>query len=191
VLYQIIIRDPEHAFVTVPFFTTKIYAVFLLWAFQLLNLWDNFKKLYMNTIQLETTLTYVTSVMGIFCRMSYNSTAMRNFSVAVGVMKMNNKLLKTSFWNFVRRYIVNICTHYVWNIIHKSKLTNIPMIRYFEATYNKLCKITLKILIEKTMRVYRRSYKNWDLGWNAALLNIVVSLNYKKSIRITAKIFEI
>ena len=78
---------------TVPFFTTKVCAVFLLWPFQLLNRWDNFKKFYMNAIQLETTLTYVTSVMGIFCRMCYNTTVMRNCSVAVGVMKMTNKLL--------------------------------------------------------------------------------------------------
>jgi len=79
--------------VIVPFFTAEVCAVILLCPFHLLNLWENFKKLCMNTMQLETTLTYVTSVMGIFCRMCYNRTAMRNFSVAFGVMKMTNKLL--------------------------------------------------------------------------------------------------
>jgi hypothetical protein len=93
VLYEIIIKDPEQAFVVVPFFTTEVCAVILLCPFQLLNLWENFKKLYMNTMQLDITLTYVTSVMGIFCRMRYNTTAMRNFSVAFRVMKMTNKLL--------------------------------------------------------------------------------------------------
>jgi hypothetical protein len=92
-LYQIIIKDQEQAFVVVPFFTTKLCAVFLLWPFQLLNLWENFKKFYVNSIQLETSLTDLTSVMGIFCRMCYNTTAMQNFSVAFGVMKMTNKLL--------------------------------------------------------------------------------------------------
>ena len=150
VLDQLIINDQEQAFVVVPFLTMKVCAVFLLWPFQLLKLWENFKKFYVNTIQLETTLTYVTSVMGIFCRMCYNTTAMRNFSVAFGVMKMTNKLMFLSptnallYYTYKRlKYTVKIshdCSYMFWSIwtIIREPMPNLAKVTI-------LCRYSVKI----------------------------------------------
>ena len=62
-------------------------------AFPTFELLGKFQEFYMNITQLEITPTNLTTVKGMFCRMCYNTTAVGNFSVDFGVMKMTNKLL--------------------------------------------------------------------------------------------------